>query len=122
MAEPRRPKTVLKHLQAAVEEHHILSQADVVDTKKQGQLRHEILKLRSELSASITKGAEECPDCGQLPHGIKQPRGYEVGCLTCANHRAWGEDVEDAVEAWNNGEYLPPRAPAVETDKEQSEE
>ena len=77
----------------------------------------QIKALKKELSSTISDGAEPCPDCGTLPHGMllrpavlseKRPATYEVGCLVCRNHRAIGWTPELAVEAWNNGDYLPP--------------
>ena len=80
-------------------------------------LDEEIKALRAELVAAITEGAEPCPDCGNLPHGMIQNAVlnkqvialYEVGCLTCRDHRAQGLTREVAVTHWNNGEYLPPK-------------
>jgi hypothetical protein len=70
--------------------------------------------LRAEMSALISEGAEACPHCGQLPHGMEHPSGFEVGCLSCKpfqhtdgtmrEHRVKGALLpRHAVEAWNEG-------------------
>ncbi len=70
---------------------------------------------RAEASGQLTQGAKKCPDCGNMPHGLKQPRSVaglpqfelvEIGCLVCRNHRAFGSTREEAVQSWNGKKYL----------------
>lgn len=82
--------------------------------------KHKPVKaLQAELAASISDGADACPDCGAHPHGMLQskPEGglqFEVGCMSCGWFRLPGETVardhgaqggmpRHAVEAWNAG-------------------
>ena len=71
----------------------------------------EIKALLAELAACIVDGANVCPTCSNMPHGIHQPRYYEIGCQTCAYDRngearairAKGVFREEAVANWNAG-------------------
>lgn len=75
---------------------------------------------QAELSAAITEGAQPCPLCKQVPHGIEQPAAggksveYEIGCLGCKPIKhtdgtmrrpavRGGLLAKHAVEAWNAG-------------------
>jgi hypothetical protein len=73
----------------------------------------QIKALRKELSAFISQGAVECPECKLQPHGmikrfpvpaIPDPL-FEVGCLNCFR-RSRGALAELAVKRWNDGEYV----------------
>lgn len=66
-----------------------------------------IKQLTTELGAAIAEGARPCPECGAGAHGVKVAGGYEIGCLSTHNPplRARGETREDAVDAWNAGDY-----------------
>lgn len=94
-----------KQIQALVERHH----------KGEPGLSDQIKALREQLSAMICNGAVPCPDCGNMPHGMKQPLKvgneiftvFEVGCVVCSDHRARGLTREEAVQKWNAGEYKP---------------
>ena len=63
---------------------------------------------RKALSDHIAMGANPCPECNQLPHGMrKNPATYEVGCITCPKpKRARGNSAQAAVIRWNRGEYV----------------
>lgn len=108
----RNDEVILRELQAAVQARHeavAVQPAPVVEKMAEG-----IKALQAELSAYITQGAEACPVCGNLPHGIRQDATlrrekitlYEVGCLTDANRRAQGMSRSEAVERWNNGQFI----------------
>jgi hypothetical protein len=107
----RTDKHIAEELQAAQQAYH----SAATNGKDGSQYAAEMKTLRAELASYITDGAEACPDCGNLPHGIRQQAGvnrlvityYEVGCLTCKDHRAQGQTREEAVENWNEGKYLP---------------
>jgi len=108
--EGRTDETIIAELQDAVKAHHEGTNMDA-----------HIKALRGELQAVLTEGAQPCPNCGNMPHGIRQSAVanklpifiYEVGCLVCANRRAQALTREGAVENWNNEIYIVP--PAVET-------
>lgn len=87
---------------------------------KQKPYTDKVVALQKELSDVITAGANPCPDCGELPHGLEQPSGkggieYEVGCVagcpdlelpdgTRIQHRVRGGLLpKHAVDAWNEG-------------------
>lgn len=82
--------------------------------------------LKAQLVEAITEGAGPCRACGLLPMGIHQPRGFEIGCSTCAtstpdaikrgDDAAWVDYCEKnpsfravhvqrlkAIDAWNKG-------------------
>jgi len=43
-------------------------------------------KMNQDVVDVITDGANDCPDCGQKPHGIFHdgtPNPFEIGCLVC---------------------------------------
>lgn len=75
------------------------------------EARMALKAARNALSAAIAEGAQPCPDCGLMPHGMRQAvpyarngMGYEVGCLNCKDHRgARSESRAAAVAAWNEG-------------------
>jgi hypothetical protein len=71
---------------------------------------------RKAEQSKLIAGAQPCADCGNLPHGIVQPRGvpgfgvidtYEIGCLTDRDHRAVDLTREGAVKKWNARDFLP---------------
>ena len=82
-------------------------------------------KLNQKIVDLITEGAKPCPDCGNAPHGIFHdgtPNPFEIGCLSCPNHRIREALPEDAVEKWNaaqggaegeEGGYMPKREPGT---------
>lgn len=69
--------------------------------------RQTIRDLRAELAAVLTEGAKPCPNCGEHPHGIHQPWGYVVGCLslTCSGRHSRGNSIALAIENWNAEAY-----------------
>jgi len=81
-------------------------------------LADKVRDLTQRLSSAIVRGANACPDCENLPVGIQQPaviRGqhvstFEVGCVVCHDHRAFGLTLDDAVANWNASKYLPRKA------------
>jgi len=98
---------------------------EAVATKPQAHAQKigaEVKALRQELAAKIAEGAVPCSvrwfvdraaglvpgkGCGNLPHGIMQPNGFEICCLACGDarpraHRPRGLFREQAVAAWND--------------------
>lgn len=83
-----------------------------------------IRALREELSALMSHGAADCPDCGNPPLGMrKNPAEIEIGCLHCPvilipaipaeqqprrrrEPRIRAGSVEEAVRLWNLGERI----------------
>ena len=103
----RNDEHVLTELKTARAEYH---QASQLETAPQLVARQrKIEELMAELSGFITKGANPCPQCGNLPHGIAQPDYYEVGCLVDKGVHSKGRTPERTVEAWNRGEYFASR-------------
>lgn len=110
----RTPKQIQSELDAARQARH-----EATPTATQAELStmaNGIKALMAELTAAITDGAQDCPGCGRHPHGIRQMRYYEIGCLNGCQfegadgksfiRRSQGETPADAVAAWNNGEYF----------------
>jgi hypothetical protein len=109
-------REIRSEIQKAVEAYHaIVHTAPAADVKKASD---RVKAARAALSTAICDGAKPCPSCGAAPHGIEQPRAsskgengveYEVGCISCADHRVRGgllprhavEAWNEAVEAWN---------------------
>lgn len=91
------------------------------DTAPAPELRaitEEVKRLSNLLNAAITEGAEPCEDCAQPPLGLVQQidvKGealdyYEVGCAAaCSDKRAQGFTREQAVQKWNDEQYLKPK-------------
>lgn len=90
-----------------------------------------IRELNAQLVATITAGANPCPNCGQPPHGMLHhedaKRPIEIGCLACAG-KVYRDDAgavlppdrqpsfhvrassrETAIARWNAGKYDPLR-------------
>jgi hypothetical protein len=69
----------------------------------------DVLLFKSELGTVIATGAKPCPSCGGAAFGMRQPTGFEVGCLNCRDHRARGLTRRGAVRGWNAGpiEWVP---------------
>jgi len=104
----------LKALKAAQAEYH--EKANKLTPPQIQDERVKFEKLQKDIADTITDGANECPDCGNLPHGIFHdgtPNAFEVGCIHCRDHRVREALPEDAVDKWNAGEYLPPREPGT---------
>lgn len=77
-----------------------------------------ILAAHAALQAHYTRGAKPCPKCSTPPHGMHPGVGrFVVGCLGCTTQanrvESVGETIEDAVAAWNAGEYVPPKDPGA---------
>jgi hypothetical protein len=73
--------------------------------------------LRAELQKILTEGAKDC-EGGHRPLGIFHegtPNPFEIGDPVTRDRRVRGAFLEDAVEKWNKGEYLPPRPPETIT-------
>jgi hypothetical protein len=102
----RTDDVILSELEQAVAAHH--EGAPGMDGT--------IKALREELAGVITEGANPCPNCGNMPHGIKQNAAvknmpisiYEIGCLVCRDRRSQSVTREGAVENWNNEIYIAP--------------
>lgn len=85
--------------------------ADTMPAVQQKAVAEKMKALYAELAACIVAGADVCPTCGNMPHGIHQPRYYEIGCQTCTYDRngearairAKGALREEAVANWNAG-------------------
>ena len=97
-------------------------------------LSNTVKNAKKALSDFISFGANECPSCENLPHGMvvketNDGKGYEVGCLKCSplffdkdgkpadektpknekvrvSFSARGYTPEIAVKNWNNGLFL----------------
>lgn len=96
---------------------------EAVRTKPQHEvlpLSRRITELRKELSGVLSEGANPCPDCGNPPIGLRHVHvvaatnrrvfTFEVGCVSCKDHRAQGSSIAESVAEWNAGKYLPPKA------------
>lgn len=102
----------LKNLKAEQEKYN--EAAATMSAEERSEATAKFKDLRSEIVDELREGANPCPDCGNLPHAIFHdgtPNPFELGCLTDANHRVRAALPEDAVAAWNEGDYLPPREP-----------
>ena len=102
MAEHRTYKQILSDLTAAKAAWHENSRTMLPDDADEASAN--IKRLMAELSAAITEGAVPCPKTGEKPHGVKTAKGYEIGSLG-APLRARGDTIEEAVAAWNSGDY-----------------
>lgn len=62
---------------------------------------------QAKLHQALTGDAAACPRCASRPSCVvhERPHGvaFEVGCLPCEDHRAFGPTHGDALEAWNAG-------------------
>jgi hypothetical protein len=106
----------LKALKAAQAEYH--AKADKLTPPQIAAESIKFQKMQQEISATVSEGAKDCPDCGNPPHGIFHdgtPNPFEIGCRVCSNHRVRGALPEDAVEDWNAGNYLPAKPPGTVT-------
>jgi hypothetical protein len=73
-----------------------------------------VKQARIALSEFLSKGAIFCPTCERSPIGmqrtpLQQVPGafiYEVGCTVCGVAARGVGSAAQAVEAWNNGEYI----------------
>lgn len=102
MTTPRIEQEIVAELEAVRQEYHEKAQTEPPPVTRELSIR--IRELQAKLSDYITSGANPCPTCGELPHGIHQPTRYEVGCLNCRNTRAIGITRKNAVDNWNEGE------------------
>jgi hypothetical protein len=83
----------------------------IVDTGNRAEVQaasQAVKAAKAALSAALVVGADPCPSCGGVPHGMLQPRPQdvtlvEIGCLACRYHRANGGSPEWAREKWNAG-------------------
>lgn len=100
----RTEKQIKADLLAAKAQWH--EQSANADEATRASMSANIKALTEKLALHATEGANPCPVCGVRPHGIHQPRYWEIGCLTDPV-RARGETREEAVENWNAGQYLP---------------
>lgn len=82
-------KEIRERMRAVQERHHARGGDGTM--KEEREASAELKKLRAEASALVTEGANPCPRCGEMPHGMLQYRGegkevlteYEIGCLVC---------------------------------------
>lgn len=91
-----------------------LSKVDLFTSAELYAHNQQMKQLQAELSSLLSFGANPCPRCSSLPHGMifrtqivsgVKVNLYEVGCLNCKNTSARGSSAKEAVEKWNNGEY-----------------
>lgn len=108
----------MKELRAKLNELKELHAAYNVKAAKltAAQIAEEVAKfkkVRAELQEILTKGADDC-EGGHRPIGIFHegtPNPFEIGDPVVPNRRSRGAFLEDAVEKWNDEDYLPPREP-----------
>lgn len=96
----------LKELRAALHENW-----DTLTTKQVGEATLEIKAAGAEIQKILTEGAKDC-EGGHRPLGIFHEgtaNPFEIGDPITPNRRTRAAFLEDAVEKWNKGEYLPPR-------------
>lgn len=112
----RTDEAILEELQKARADYH---EAAEVEKPEQLSKRSKAIKgLMQELSDYYTEGADPCPDCDNIPHGMqKNPQEVEIGCLHCqpqskrVEHgrvtriepRVRANSRERAVLLWNEG-------------------
>lgn len=82
----------------------------------------DILSLLDELNDLLTEGAEPCPQCENMPRGMRRAKDvatlgvYEVGCVYCApttdekgkrtSISARGFSIKEAVGNWNDHKWI----------------
>jgi plasmid stabilization system protein ParE len=84
---------------------------DIVDTGNRFEVAaasDAVKAARAALATELVEGAESCPQCDTIPHGMLQARPgdvvlIEIGCLNCKHHRANGGSPEIAIDKWNAG-------------------
>lgn len=98
---------------------HHAAQSDPSNTvDAQTKRTDEITGKLADLSNVIAQGANPCPHCGVVPHGMRAtPKSpdyffFQVGCLNCRDCRAEGRTPAKAVEKWNAGVWCSPKDPA----------
>ena len=90
-----------------------------------------ISAAQHERAAAIAQGCSVCPTCKAPPIGMPQSVainrrpvfGFEIGCATCKDHRAFGLDLQSAHRAWERGPNHPQgwRAPESVAAEERSD-
>lgn len=108
----------IRDLQAAVEARLTHARAiDMTATRAEiAEATAQVEEARAVLAAALVEGAEPCPNCGATPHGLIHDVSVrrtvmpmiEVGCTNCRDYRAQGFTQAQAVERWNDGEYIAP--------------
>lgn len=109
-----------ERLEKAVAEYE--SARNALPAPAVAEISSRIKCLKQELSDMLVSGANPCPDCGSLPHGMRHEGialgivvyVYEIGCLKCRDHRARGSSQEAAVAAWNQGKWVAAAKPWTE--------
>lgn len=102
----RNEDEIVQELARARADYHEAVQEETIAelAERSGRIK----ELMAELSATLSRGAMDCPDCGQPPHGMLKTPGakmvrapvYVVGCLACPR-AARGNSPEQAVKRWN---------------------
>jgi hypothetical protein len=108
MKELRAKLNALKELRAALHEKW-----DTLTTKQVGEETLKIKEAGAALQTILTEGAKDC-EGGHRPLGLFHEgtaNPFEIGDPVTPNRRARGAFLEDAVEKWNDDEWLPPREP-----------
>jgi hypothetical protein len=125
----RSEKQIREELDKTLELHR--ANVDKWTKKQLDDSTDKVVALQNELSKTLSEGAKDCPCCGGHPIGMHRRtiehqglniKIYEVGCLNCRpfpeldkskketgmmiSYSSQGTTVEQAVEKWNNNEYL----------------
>lgn len=95
-----------KELRAAYHE-----KAATLNAAQTAEANAAIRAVREEIQEVLTEGAKDCED-GHRPLGVFHEgtaNPFEIGDPVVRNRRSRAAFREDAVEKWNNDEWLPPR-------------
>jgi hypothetical protein len=101
----------LKELAAARADYH--EKANTLTSPEIGAVTVKCKAIQAEIQEIMTEGAQDCED-GHRPIGIFHDgtaNPFEIGDPITRDRRVRAATLEDAVEDWNAGEYLPPREP-----------
>lgn len=122
----RSEQVINNELEAQLAEYR--ANAQVWNQEQISESNAVVKKLREELSAAISTGANECPNCATPPFGMRRGEAiagssrfpvYEVGCLVCEpvvtekngkavriSYSAQGASPQQAVENWNDNLFI----------------
>lgn len=98
-----------EQINEVVSKHHERKSSGEATVGELSGYRQELKDLRAKLQELRSEGADTCPECGVIPHVLRQPSYYELRCLSgsCLGKRqAKGRFLEDAIEAWNDEQYF----------------